>query len=123
MDIMNEYGYILLKNNEVVATVSISFDGENTYDIIYEGEWRSSRKYAVIHRLAIDNNNKGLGLSSLIIKNIENICLNKNIHSIKVDTHRKNIPMQKVIEKNNFQYCGIIHKEDKSKRLAFEKIL
>jgi hypothetical protein len=31
--------------------------------------------------------------------------------------------MQRLLKKNDFQYCGIIHLEDKSERVAFEKIL
>jgi RimJ/RimL family protein N-acetyltransferase len=72
--------------------------------------------------MAVDNAYKGAGLSSVIIKHIENICLDKGVHSIKIDTHSENTSMQRVIKKNNFEYCGIIYVEDKSSRLAFEKI-
>lgn len=122
-DIIDKNGYVLLKDNNIVATVAVSFDKEETYDSIYDGEWISNNEYAVIHRMAVDNNYKGLGLSSQIIKNIEQFCLNKGVHSIKVDTHEENLSMQKLLKKNKFQYCGIIYLEDKSKRIAFEKIL
>jgi RimJ/RimL family protein N-acetyltransferase len=122
-DIDNEHSYVLLKDNNIVATSAVSFDGEKTYDSIYEGEWISNNEYAVIHRIAVDNTYKGLGLSSEIIKNVEQLCLSKGVHSIKVDTHEENISMQKLLEKNEFKYCGIIHLEDRSKRMAFEKTL
>jgi RimJ/RimL family protein N-acetyltransferase len=122
-DIMDKNGYVLLKDNNIVVTVAVSFDKEKTYDSIYDGEWISNNEYAVIHRMAVDNNYKGLGLSSQIIKNTEQLCLNKGVHSIKVDTHEENLSMQKLLKKNKFQYCGIIYLEDKSKRIAFEKIL
>ncbi|WP_352418877.1 GNAT family N-acetyltransferase [Proteiniborus sp.] len=122
-DINKNYGYVLLKNNVVVGTAAVIFDGEKTYDTIYNGKWISNDEYAVIHRMAIDPNYKGLGLATLFFNCIEKTCLNKGIHSIKVDTHEENIPMQKSFYKNGFQYCGIIYLEDKSKRLAFEKIL
>lgn len=122
-DIDNNHSYVLLKDSKIVATAAVSFDGEKTYDSIYEGEWISNNEYAVIHRIAVDSTYKGLGLSSEIIKNVEQLCLNKCIHSIKVDTHEENIPMQKLLEKNKFQYCGIIYLEDRSKRIAFEKKL
>ena len=121
-DIEKGYGYVLEDNGKIVGTVAVSFDGEKTYDAIYEGEWLSGGEYAVIHRMAVDNAYKGRELSSVIIKCIENICLDKGVHSIKIDTHSENISMQRVIEKNNFKYCGIIYVEDKSARLAFEKI-
>ena len=122
-DIEEEHSYVLLKDNKIVATSAVSFDGEKTYESIYEGEWISNNKYAVIHRIAVDNTYKGLGLSSQIIKYVEKLCLNKGVHSIKVDTHEENIPMQKLLKKNKFKYCGIIYLEDGSKRIAFEKML
>lgn len=122
-DIANKNGYILLKDNNVIATVAVSFDGEKNYESIYDGEWISKYEYAVIHRIAVDSNYKGLGLASVIIRSIEEICYNKGIHSIKIDTHEKNASMQKLLEKNKFKYCGIIYLDDKSKRIAFEKIL
>lgn len=122
-DIINGYSYVLLDNNTIVATAAISFDGEITYKNIYNGNWLSNDKYAVIHRVAVDSNLKGLGLSSEILKNVEKMCLEKNIHSIKIDTHEENLSMQKLLQKNNFQYCGVIYLEDKSRRIAFEKLL
>jgi uncharacterized protein YqgV (UPF0045/DUF77 family) len=121
-DIIHKNGYVLLKDNNIVATVAVSFDKEKAYNSIYDGEWISNNEYAVIHRMAVDNNYKGLELSFQIIKNIEQLCLNKDVHSIKVDTHEENLSMQKLLKKNKFQYCGIVYLEDKSKRIAFEKI-
>lgn len=121
-DIKNGYGYVLEDNEEIIGTVAVSFDGEKTYDVIYDGEWLSNSEYAVIHRMAVTNSHKGKGFSSVIMKYIEEICLDRNVHSIKIDTHNENISMQRVIKKNNFKYCGIIYVDDKSKRLAFEKI-
>lgn len=122
-DIKNKNGYVLLKNNIIVGTVVVSFDGEKNYEHVYGGKWVSNGAYAVIHRIAIDSNNKGLGLSSIIIKNIEKICLNKEVHSIKIDTHKENISMQNMLLKNGFKYCGLIYLENKNERVAFEKRL
>lgn len=122
-DIKDEKGYVLLKDNIIVGTAVVSFDGEKNYEYIYSGKWVSDGVFAVIHRMAIDNKNKGLGLSSIIINSVERICLEKGVHSIKIDTHKENISMQKMLHKNGFIYCGIIYLEDKSERVAFEKIL
>ncbi|SDX31289.1 GNAT family N-acetyltransferase [Tepidimicrobium xylanilyticum] len=122
-DIDRGYGYVLLKKGEIVGTVAVSFDGEKTYEKIYDGQWISNFDYAVIHRLAIDSNYKGQGLASIIVKNIEKMCLRENIKSIRIDTHEDNESMQRLIQKNGFKYCGIIHLRDNSKRLAFEKII
>ena len=46
-----------------------------------------------------------------------------NAESIRIDTHRDNIPMQKMLNKNGFIYCGIIYLLDGKERFAFEKPL
>ncbi|NLY77092.1 MAG: GNAT family N-acetyltransferase [Tissierellia bacterium] len=122
-DIEKGYGYVLLKEGEIVGTVAVSFDGERTYDRIYDGKWIGNIDYAVIHRMAIDSNLRGQGLASVIIDNIERMCLAKDIHSIRIDTHEDNKSMQRLIEKNGFKYCGIIYLDDNSKRLAYEKLI
>lgn len=122
-DLENHYGYVLAEEDKVLGTAAVSFDGEKTYQCIHQGQWISRHDYAVIHRMAVDNQCRGKGLSSIMIKNIEEICLKKGVHSIRVDTHRGNLPMQKVMKKNGFAYCGLIYLEDNSERMAFEKIL
>ncbi|MBN1068661.1 GNAT family N-acetyltransferase [Clostridium sp. ZS1] len=122
-DIKNDYSYVFLMDKQIVATLALSFDGEKTYDIIYDGKWISNNKYAVIHRMAVNNSHKGNGIASKIFKNTEMICLEKGVHSIKIDTHVENKAMQNLLKKNNFHYCGIIYLEDNSKRIAFEKII
>ena len=120
-DILNNDSYVLLKDNKIIATLAISFDGEKTYDVIYDGKWLSNGKYAVIHRIAIDNEHKGIGIASYILQKAYDICLDNGVNSIKIDTHEENTPMQKLLKKNNFKYCGVIYLEDNTKRIAFEK--
>lgn len=122
-DINNKISYVLLKDNVIIGTVALIFDGEKTYETIYDGKWVSNQEFAVIHRIAVDSDYKGLGLASVIINNIEQLCLAKNINSIRVDTHYDNKSMQQLLTKNKFQYCGIIYLEDKSKRMAYEKLV
>jgi GNAT superfamily N-acetyltransferase len=122
-DIINDNAYVLVENEKIVGTVAVVFTGEKTYDTIYNGKWLSNEKYATIHRIAINSELKGRGLSSIIIHKVEEMCKMRGIKSIKVDTHRDNASMQRLLNKNGFQYCGIIYLEDKSERLAFEKVL
>lgn len=122
-DINNGESYVLIENNNIIATIAVSFEGESTYSKIYNGDWLTNDRYAVIHRVAVDNSYKGLGISSKIIKYVELLCLDKKVSSIKVDTHEQNMSMQKLLEKNSFVYCGKIYLEDGSSRIAFEKIL
>jgi len=122
-DIENGNSYVLLKNDIVVGTVAIIPGIEKTYEAIYNGEWKSSGKYITIHRIAIDVRYKRLGFATMILDKAEEMCKKKDINSIRIDTHEENLPMQNLLQKNNYEYCGIIYLEDGSKRLAFEKLL
>lgn len=120
-DIDNVNSYVLVDNGKILGTVAVIFDGEKTYNTIYKGEWLSHGEYTTIHRLAVDSNCRGRGISSLILEYVEEISIDRGIHSIKIDTHRGNIPMQKFLQNQGFEYCGIIYLEDGDERLAFEK--
>lgn len=122
-DIENKESYVIEEDGNIIATIVISFKKEENYNNIYNGQWVTEGECGVIHRIAIDNRYKGLGYSNNLIKYVEDVCKAKEVESIKVDTHEENIPMQKLLKKNGFIYCGIIFLEDKSKRVAFEKIL
>jgi len=122
-DIDHGYSYILEQDNTVVGTVAVIFGKEITYAEIFDGNWLSKKEYAVIHRIAVVSRFMGRGFASVMIGNIERMCLEKGVRSIRVDTHEKNESMQRLLDKNGFTYCGIIYLLDKSKRLAYEKLL
>ncbi len=122
-DIDSDYSYVLKKGGKILGTTALIFDGEKTYDRIYDGQWLTSGDYAVIHRIAIDFNYRGTGLASKFLKEIEKLCIEKKVYSIRVDTHRNNIAMTKLLLKNGYKRCGKIYLDDKSERIAYEKIL
>lgn len=122
-DIEQGLNYVCSDGQDILATVAVLLDGEKAYDKIYEGKWLTEGKYAAIHRVAVDSNSKGRGLGSKMISYVEDICHKHNMKSIRVDTHKDNIPMQKMLNKNNFKYCGIIYLENGEERIAFEKVL
>ena len=124
-DIENQISYVMTKDEEIIATSVITFEKESCYKNIVEGKWITNDDYTVIHRIAIDDKYKGKGLSKEIIKYAKKLCLEKNIHSIKIDTHEENLSMQNFLKKNGFKYCGVVYLEggleDGAKRIAFEK--
>jgi GNAT superfamily N-acetyltransferase len=122
-DISNGECYVLEKENLIVATVVLSFNAEKSYERIYDGSWISDRRYAVIHRIAVDNRLKGKRLSSVILKHLEDLCLDRKVYCLRVDTHQDNKSMIKMLSNNGFIYCGIIYLESGAKRIAFEKLL
>ncbi|MCX0359245.1 GNAT family N-acetyltransferase [Clostridium perfringens] len=122
-DIESGNSYVLTNKGEIVATTVISLDGESTYNSIFNGEWITNEEYIVMHRVAVHDKYKGKGIFKELIKEAESLALNKGISSIKIDTHRDNISMQRAVVKNDFKRCGIIYLGDGSERIAFEKVL
>lgn len=122
-DIESGNSYVLTNKDEIVATTVISLDGESTYNSIFNGEWITNDEYIVMHRVAVHDKYKGKGIFKELIKEAESLALNKGISSIKIDTHRDNISMQRAVVKNDFKRCGIIYLEDGSERIAFEKVI
>lgn len=122
-DITNNQSYVLIKDDTIVATVVIAFINEKYYEKIYEGSWKTDGPYAVIHRIAVSDSYKGTGISSILLKEAEQLCMEKGIQSIRVDTHEDNKSMQRLLQKNNYIYCGVVYLEHGPKRIAFEKMI
>lgn len=122
-DISNQESFLFYKEGKCVATAMVSVEADPTYEDIEGGAWLSDEVYCVIHRLAIDEGSRGGTTCSEIFELIEDSLLDEGISSIKIDTHQDNMPMQKVLKKRGFSYCGIIYLAGSDSRLAFEKII
>lgn len=120
-DIAQEYGYVVQNQNEILGYFALIFDEDPTYKTI-EGKWLSDQEYAVVHRVAVSANAKGLKLGTRILSEVEKIGADKKIFSIRIDTNFDNIAMLSILEKLNYQYCGEIDVRG-SARKAFQKIL
>ena len=114
-DIAMGTGYVCCEGEQVVAVFFFQQGADPTYRRIYEGKWKNDEPYAVIHRIAVKH--RGRGIAEFIFSE----CF-KMHPNIRIDTHRDNIPMQRSLEKNGFEYCGIIYLSDGSERLAYQKI-
>lgn len=120
-DIENGYGYVLTSEDVILAYAAIIFDKEPAYDNI-EGQWLTNDAYVVVHRVAVSSATKGKGIATQIFKSIEDLCLEHNIYSIKVDTNFDNVPMLKILEKLQYTYCGEVFFRGAARR-AYEKTL
>ena len=70
--------------------------------------------YGVVHRITARQGTKG----------VASYCLNwcfARCGNLRIDTHRKNLPMQRALARNGFVYCGEIYVRDGSERIAFQK--
>jgi ribosomal protein S18 acetylase RimI-like enzyme len=125
-DIEKEESYVVVNDeNQVMATSMFTLRKEPTYRVVIDGKWIIPEKetYGVIHRLAIKKEYRKLGLATFLFDEFHQQLKNKNIKSLKIDTHEENLGMQSLIKKLGYQYCGIIYTSYNAKRLAFEKII
>jgi RimJ/RimL family protein N-acetyltransferase len=108
--------YVCEDNGEVVATFHFEANADDpTYHKIYEGEWKNDLPYGVIHRIAVKYHGRG----------IVDFCFGecfKIISNLKIDTHEDNIPMKRCLERNGFEYCGIIYLANGESRVAYQKV-
>ncbi|MDX1447008.1 GNAT family N-acetyltransferase [Lishizhenia sp.] len=124
-DIQLQSSYLLLNEpHQIMATAMFTTESEPTYQNI-EGEWitQDNAKYGVIHRMAVHNDFRKTGAARRLFNYFENELKHKGINSMRIDTHEDNKGMQRLLLKNDYQYCGVIYLTDGAKRLAYEKII
>jgi hypothetical protein len=120
-DITNGYGYVITDNDIVIAYAAIIFGIEPAYNEI-EGQWLTNGEYVAVHRVAALNAVKGQGVATKLFKLLEDLSIEHNVFSIKVDTNFDNHPMLKILEKLEYSYCGEIFFGG-APRKAYEKVL
>jgi GNAT superfamily N-acetyltransferase len=113
------------ENGEIYGTFFVEDRGEPTYDKIYDGEWLTGddAKYIAVHRVAVCNEKRGSGLANSIFAFAEEKCREAGVGSIRIDTHRGNVPMRRFLDKNGFVQCGIIYLGTGEERIAYEKLI
>lgn len=112
-DILEKRLFVLEENNEILACF-VYFEGiEPIYNRI-DGAWQDQTPYGVIHRVANGGKTKGL------VKAIKEFANNKHL---RIDTHKDNLVMQHVLEKNGFVKCGTVYLENGEERWGYEAAL
>jgi len=120
-DLDNGNAYVVMEDDTVLAYAAIIFDKEPAYENI-KGKWLSHGNYACVHRVAASKWAKGKSIGIKLFQIIEQLCRDKKIYSIKLDTNFDNQPMLKILEKLQYTYCGEVYFRGGA-REAFEKLL
>jgi len=117
-DISAGHSYVCLDDEEQVIGTFFFNQGrdiEPTYARIEDGSWKEDSAYGVVHRIASDGSQKGIGT----------FCINwayDQCGHLRMDTHGDNAVMQHLLKKLGFVHCGTIYvREDNDPRLAYEK--
>lgn len=117
-DIKDGNSYVCVNDEgKVIGTFFYVYgdDIEPTYRDITDGKWMDESPYGVVHRIAGDGSEKGIGA----------FCINwafEQCKHLRMDTHGDNIVMQSLLKKLGMVHCGTIYvEEDNYPRLAYEK--
>ena len=120
-DIDKKIGYVLVDNEIIIAYAAILFEPEPAYEVI-DGQWLTNGKYITIHRVATAPSEIGKGIATKLFRFIEDLAVQHQFFSIKVDTNFDNLPMLKIMKNLGYTYCGEVLLQG-APRMAFEKIL
>lgn len=113
-DIKKGISYVCTHENEIVGTFMYAQGPDKTYQTIYDGKWLNDEPYEVIHRITSSGKIKGIATFCLTW------CSNQS-KNVRIDTHKDNLPMQNLLNKNGFVRCGIIYLENGEERIAYQK--
>ncbi len=122
-DIASGAGYIVEETHAVRAYFALSFAGEPTYDAIFDGAWRTSGAFGVVHRLAVSPDCRRGGVASRALGFCATAARARGVPALRVDTHERNRPMRGMLEKNGFRYCCVIYLANGDPRVGYEKLV
>ena len=112
-DIVTGKSFVCMQDDDIAAVFYFNVGLEPTYAII-DGQWLNDGPYGVVHRIARSEYFKGAGAFCL------DWCF-EQCGNVRIDTHRDNMPMRRLLDKKCFIYCGIIKLANGKERLAFQK--
>ena len=122
-DIALGIGYIFEIGGHVAGYLALADAPEAVYADI-DGAWQCSGPYLTVHRMCIDDGFRGTGLSAQMLALAEDMARAGRLSSVRADTHRGNIVMQRLLEKRGFARCGTVVYEVTAGdpiRVAYEK--
>ena len=100
---------LAMDGEEIACVFYFAVEEEPTYAYI-EGSWPDNEPYGVVHRVASAKK----GGATFAIRWAMTQCRN-----LRIDTHDDNYPMQNLVKKLGFSYCGRIYVADGSPRRAY----
>lgn len=125
-DILSGYGFVFEDAEGVRAYAALIPDPEPAYEQLNDKWLNTSNSYLTVHRVAVDRSCSGRGIGKSIFSDAASEALRLGLSSLRVDTHRMNAPMQKLLASCGFVYCGDVRYDMPSGdpiRLCYEKIL
>ena len=116
-DMADGVSYVCEGEDGGILGTFVFFVGEDeSYREIFEGDWADHTvPYGVVHRITSDRSGRGAG----------GFCLDwcfEQCGNVRIDTHRDNLPMQRLLAKCGYRRCGIVYVRGGEERIAFQKV-
>ncbi len=122
-DIMLGRSYCMEQDGQLWGTF-VLVPEEPCYDCITQGRWRSNEEdYIAIHRVAVAVAKRGQGLPGMMMSYAADCAVVLGRCALRIDTHRGNVVMRRMLEKQGFQHCGTIYLQNGDPRVAYERLL
>ncbi len=128
-DIQRGECHVMTYGGRTAGFFVLSDRPEPAYDALTDGKWRyHALPCCVLHRCAIDGAFGGTGFSDALIAAAEDCARALGAAVMRVDTHRKNKPMQRLLQRHGYAYRGNVavyagSGDHDTRRKAFEKAL
>lgn len=118
--------YVVLHGDEVAGFFCLCRGHQENYELITDGKWTPGIDYCVLHRNAVGARYRGTGMAGFLMKCVETVCFSYGLRCVRVDTHRKNKAMQRLLTENGYRFRGNILVDSEPghdpARQAFEKV-
>lgn len=122
-DINLNRAYVYEKSNKIYAYASLNYGIDPMYIKTYDGYIDNDVDYSSIHRVIVDKNEMKKGIGKEFLEKIIRISIKDSRFVVRIDTHKDNIAMLKLINKLNFKYIAKVHSSDETERDVFEYTL
>jgi len=112
-DIDGGIAHLIIEDGVIRGVFTLLTDEDPAYNRIEDGSWPNTKPYVTIHRVAGDGKTRSIFHSAAeYAKSLSD--------EVRVDTHEKNAPMRRAIEREGFSRCGIVYMADGTPRIAYQ---
>ena len=106
---------------------TLTLENAPGYDEITDGKWTPDLSFCVLHRVAVSAKYRGTAVAAYLFQCMEEVARSLGVRSIRVDTHKKNKSMKRILNESGYRYRGnivvLVESDHDPARQAFEKIL
>ncbi len=121
-DVTSGQYWLLVMDHQIIGGCAL-MTHERAYEHLTTGQWLNNDPYRVIHRFFIHPDRQQKGYANMFLSLLEHMVLNQGVHNIRVDTHERNIPMRKTLERAHFVFIGEAYLPQAGIRFVYHKVI